>query len=44
MYLHGAEDAWLETSVERVWKTMSIVEACYASAQRGFEPIATMEA
>lgn len=35
----SGEDATLETSVESAWRTMAIVEACYASAARPAEPV-----
>lgn len=38
----AGEDAVLMTSVESAWQTMAIVEACYASARRPLEPVATL--
>lgn len=35
----SGEDDVLMTSVDSAWKTMAIVEACYASAARMFEPV-----
>lgn len=40
----SGEDEVLETSVDSAWTTMSIVEACYRSAQRPTEPVANLEA
>ncbi len=40
----AGEDDKLETSVESAWQTMAIVEACYASASRPFEPVKHPEA
>ncbi len=38
----SGEDDTLMTSVDSAWVTMAIVEACYASASRPFEPIKSL--
>lgn len=38
----AGEDPALEMSVESAWKTMAIVEACYASATRAGEPVTSL--
>lgn len=39
----AGEDAVLETSVERAWRTMAIVEACYRSMGQPGTPVASLE-
>ena len=38
----AGEDAVLETSVESAWRTMALVEACYAAARIAGAPIAAL--
>ncbi len=39
MRFASGESAELPTSVEDTWKTMAVIEACYASSSRGATPI-----
>jgi len=41
MRFASGESADLPTSVEDAWRTMAVVEACYASSDRGATPIPT---
>lgn len=35
----SGESTSLPTSVEEAWRTMAVIEACYASSERGAEPV-----